>query len=157
MFCFDWWVTLLCDGGASDTVGHMPRTVGLSDYRTLSDTVGLSDVWKTVRDRPHTISHCRKGCRTLSDCRTVGLSDCRTVGVMSDAIGTYCRTDGPGLNDSPTSYLQRAGFGSQNQGVIGDVGHEPRVGKYGEGHLTRRSTGYRIGSRHYGESPLCKY
>ena len=49
--------------------------------------------------------------------------------------------------DSPTSYLQRFGLGSRNQGVIDDVGREPRVGKYGEGRSTRRSTGYMIADR----------
>ena len=37
-------------------------------------------------------------CRTLSDCRTVGLSDCRIVGGLSDTVGRYCRTVGPGLS-----------------------------------------------------------
>ena len=58
---------------ASEALLHCCRgTVG---------TVGLSDVLSdclTMREHPHrgiTVGHCR----TLSDCRTVGLSDCRKL------------------------------------------------------------------------------
>jgi hypothetical protein len=47
--------------------------------------------WKTVQEDGTVGVHCRTTvghCRTLSDCRTVGLSDCRTsVGQLSD----HCR------------------------------------------------------------------
>ena len=56
--------------------------------------------WKTVNSPltlkiavGRTVGHCR----TLSDCRTVGLSDCRIVGGLSGTVGPYCRTVGPGL------------------------------------------------------------
>ena len=68
--------------------------------RATVGTVGLSDYCRTVGlMREHVVRGITVGhCRTLSDnCRTVGLSDCRTVGKLSDTVGTYCRTVGPGL------------------------------------------------------------
>ena len=88
------------------------QTVGLSDYRTLSDCRMYGRQYGIILTQQITVGmavgHCRtvglSDCRTvgLSDCRTVGLSDCRTVG-LSDCrtVGlSDCRTVGTvGLSD----------------------------------------------------------
>jgi hypothetical protein len=83
--------------------------IQIEHCRTVGRTVGLSelsDMRETVEDsRSHVVTQIY--CRTpvglsdtvgLSDCRTVGLSEyCRIVGILSDTVGLYCRTVGPGL------------------------------------------------------------